>query len=240
MASKESSSRDLPGRHGKQGTPKPDPAVYDCGLPVLGICYGFHQLTLADDGEVKPLPHREYGRSKVIPAGKDPLFDGVPADFQSWMSHGDSVSRLGKNYRLIAESENGVPAAAAHMEKPLWGVQYHPEASHCEYGYRVLENFACRICGAKKEWTLEQYIDQETVRIRELAGDRDVLLLISGGVDSTVAAALLLKALDHSKVWLMYVDTGMMRKGESEEVARNLRVLGAEHLCCSLTRKSGF
>lgn len=212
------------------GTPKPDPAVLACGLPVLGICYGFHQITLADDGEVKPLPHREYGRSGVKHLSANSLFKGIPDEFLSWMSHGDSVTVLGKNYELIAQSENGVPAAAAHISKPLWGVQFHPEVSHCEYGVELLDNFACGICGAGKEWTLEKYVEQETVKLRRKAAGKDVLLLISGGVDSTVAAALLLKALSHEKIWLMYVDTGMMRKGESDEVAENLRSLGAENL----------
>ena len=212
------------------GTPKPDPAVLACGLPVLGICYGFHQLTLADDGEVKPLPHREYGRSDVRHLSANSLFKGIPEEFLSWMSHGDSVVVLGKNYELIAQSENGIPAAAAHINKPLWGVQFHPEVSHCEYGVELLENFACGICGAGKEWTLEKYVEQETIKLRRKAADKDVLLLISGGVDSTVAAALLLNALPHEKIWLMYVDTGMMRKGESDEVAENLRSLGAENL----------
>lgn len=214
----------------EENTPRPDPAVYACGLPVLGICYGFHQLTMADGGDVKPLPHREYGRSRVMPRGRNPLFTGIPEDFLSWMSHGDSVVALGDSYELIAESENGVPAAAAHMNLPLWGVQYHPEASHCEYGMQLLENFACGICGAKKEWTLEQYVDQEKKRLAEHAAGRDVLLLISGGVDSTVAGALLLEALPQDRVWLMYIDTGMMRQGESEEVAMNLKALGARNL----------
>lgn len=213
-----------------EGTPKPDPAVFECGLPVLGICYGFHQLTLADGGVVKPLPHREYGRSAVSQKASNPLFKGIPESFLSWMSHGDSISALGNDYELIAESENGVPAAAAHKTKPLWGVQYHPEASHSEFGAELLENFACGICGAKKEWTLEQYVEAEKAALQKKAADRDVLLLISGGVDSTVAAALLLEALPQDKIWLMYIDTGMMRKGESEEVAINLRALGAKNL----------
>ena len=146
-----------------------------------------------DGGEVKPLPHREYGRSRVTHTGGDPLFAGVSDDFLSWMSHGDSVAALGKNYRLVAESENGAVAAAAHWEKPFWGVQFHPEASHCEFGTGILKNFACGICGAAREWTLEHYIQDQTETIWNKARDRDVLLLISGGVDSTVAAALLLK-----------------------------------------------
>ena len=214
----------------EEGSPSPDPAVLKCGLPILGICYGFHKLTIMDGGDVKPLPHREYGRSRVRHTGDDPLFAGIPVDFLSWMSHGDSVAVLGRSFVSVAESENGVPAAAARIDKPVWGVQFHPEASHCEYGMELLENFACGICGARKEWTLDQYVDQETERIRDKAGEKDVLLLISGGVDSTVAAALLLKALSHSQVWLMYIDTGMMRKGETHEVEASLRGLGAENL----------
>jgi len=214
----------------EDGSPRPDNAVYSCGLPVLGICYGFHLLTIADGGDVKPLDRFEYGRSSVMLKGANPLFKDIPEEYQSWMSHGDSIAVLGNNYELIAESENSFPAAAAHISKPYWGVQFHPEASHCEYGVDVLENFACGICGAEKEWTLEQYIERESEALKKKAEGRNVLLLISGGVDSTVAAALLLKALPREKVWLMYIDTGMMRKGESEEVAINLRALGAENL----------
>ena len=214
----------------EEGSPQPDPAIWNCGIPVLGICYGFHALSIADGGEVVPLPHREYGRSQVFHNSTSELFHGIPGSFASWMSHGDSVRRVGKNFTQIATSENGVSAAAVHNSKLIFGVQFHPEASHCEFGVQLLENFACRICSAAKEWSLERYIEQETELLREKANGRDVLLLISGGVDSTVAAAMLLAALPHEKIWLMYIDTGMMRKGESEEVAGNLRALGAKNL----------
>ena len=245
----------------REGSPRPRPGVLTGGLPVLGICYGFHQLTLLDGGEVQPLPHREYGRARVTLRGDNPLFAGVPGDFLSWMSHGDSVAVLGAGFGELAGSEHGAVAAAAHREKPLWGLQFHPEADHCEFGSRILENFACGICGAAKEWTIEHYIEAEITALRakvagpgapagpvssdapgtpagpvgeEPAGPegrrRDVLLLISGGVDSTVAAALLLKALPPRHVHLMYIDTGMMRAGETEEVSAGLRRLGAENL----------
>ena len=230
----------------RQDSPRPDPALLECGLPVLGICYGFHQLICLDGGEVKGLPHREYGRSRVTCRADNPLFTGMPADFLSWMSHGDSVAALGSGYRELAVSEHGAAAAAVHREKPLWGVQFHPEADHCEFGSRILENFACTICRAAKEWSIEHYIEaeinalrtqvaapaasEETPPPRQAAPSRDVLLLISGGVDSTVAAALLLKALPPRRVHLMYIDTGMMRAGETEEVTAQLRRLGAENL----------
>ena len=256
----------------REGSPRPRPGVLTGGLPVLGICYGFHQLTLLDGGEVQPLPHREYGRARVTLRGDNPLFAGVPGDFLSWMSHGDSVAALGAGFGGLAESEHGAVAAAAHRERPLWGLQFHPEADHCEFGSRILENFACGICGAAKEWTIEHYIEAEIAALRaKVAGPagsgglegegpagpgargdsegeagpegsgapagegpggrgRDVLLLISGGVDSTVAAALLLKALPPRHVHLMYIDTGMMRAGETEEVSAALRRLGAENI----------
>lgn len=219
----------------REGSPRPRPGVLTGGLPVLGICYGFHQLTLLGGGEVQPLPHREYGRSRVTLRGENPLFAGVPGDFLSWMSHGDSVAVLGAGFGELAESEHGAVAAAAHREKPLWGLQFHPEADHCEFGSRILENFACGICGAAREWTIEHYIEAEIAALRAKVASpegrrRDVLLLISGGVDSTVAAALLLKALPPRHVHLMYIDTGMMRAGETEEVSAGLRRLGAENL----------
>ncbi|MCG8453088.1 MAG: glutamine-hydrolyzing GMP synthase [Spirochaetales bacterium] len=214
----------------EEGTPQPDPALFDCGLPLLGICYGFHQITRFDGGVVKPLPHREYGRSQVQVVQNDPLFEGIEAPFDSWMSHGDSVDAPGRNHDVIAVSENGVPAAIAHRDKMIRGVQFHPEASHCEHGTKILENFAVGICGCQRQWTLEQYIERQRSELQQQAAEKDVLLLISGGVDSTVAAALLLKALPAERVWLMYVDTGMMRKGESDEVAKNLKALGAKNL----------
>lgn len=215
-----------------KGSPHPDSAIFSCGLPVLGICYGFHQLVLMNQGEVKALPHQEYGRSKVLHHGDDPCFKGVPENFFSWMSHGDSVVRLGDDFRIIAESENGFIAAGKHKVQPVWGVQFHPEASHCEYGKRILENFTIGICRARRQWSLEKYREVRMEEIRAKVGNREVLLLISGGVDSTVAAALLLRALSKDKIWLMYIDTGMMRKNESDEVVINLKNLGSENLLC--------
>lgn len=214
----------------EQGAAQPHESVFDCGLPVLGICYGFHQMTLLEGGQVESLPRREYGQSRVTHDKSDPLFASVPESFQSWMSHGDSVTGLGRGYKAVAESENGITAGASHVEKVRWGVQFHPEASHCEYGNRILENFAVGICSCEKEWSLEMYLEREIEKIRRETAGREVLLLISGGVDSTVAAALLLKALPRETVWLMYIDTGMMRQGESSEVAENLKSLGAENL----------
>lgn len=208
-------------------------SVLETGLPVLGICYGIQRLTLQGGGRVRPLHEREYGRKPVrlLPSGvQDPLFTGVEDQFASWMSHGDSIEMPAPGFSVLAQSEGGIIAALADPERRLWGVQFHPEVSHCESGTRILQNFISGICGASGGWSMEAYIEYERTRIRTRVGERDVLLLISGGVDSTVAGALLLATLDPEKVHLMYIDTGLMRKAESIEVMTNLRALGARHL----------
>ncbi len=214
----------------EEGAPKPDPKVFDLGLPILGICYGFQRITQDFGGEVLPLETKEYGRTKVHHLEESPLTDGIPDNFLSWMSHGDSLNRLAPGFTLIGRSENDHPAIGWNKEKNWYGIQFHPEVTHCDYGNALLENFCCRVCGASKDWNLDLFIEQVGERIHKQVGKEKVLLLISGGVDSTVAGGLLLKILDPDQVYLMYIDTGMMRKGESDEVALNLKKLGATHL----------
>ena len=209
--------------------PRVDPAVFELGLPVLGICYGLQQIVDARGGTVAKAERREYGRSRVNFEQSHPLFDGVPAGFTSWMSHGDHVTTLPKGSTIVASSEHGVPAAI-DAGKSLVGIQFHPEVTHCEYGNEILANFAHRIAGASSDWSMDDYEEEASARVRETVGDSPVLLLISGGVDSTVVGALLLHALPSEQVHLMYIDTGLMRKDESAEVAENLRALGATHL----------
>lgn len=212
------------------GAPKPDPAVYQSGLPILGVCYGIQRMTADFGGVVKTLPDREYGRQAVRVEEENALTRGLPQGFISWMSHGDSVDTPAPGFRVLARSETGIPAILAHESKPLWGVQFHPEVTHCEHGLAILGNYALDICGASREWSMERYVEESGARIRSAVGGGDVLLLISGGVDSTVAAALVLKTLDPRRVHLMYIDTGLMRKDESVQVMRTLQGLGAAHL----------
>jgi len=214
----------------EQGAPAPDPAVYDSGLPVLGVCYGIQRMTADFGGSVRTLPEREYGRQAVRVEEENALTRGLPRSFVSWMSHGDSVETPAPGFRVLARSESGIPALLAHESRPLWGVQFHPEVTHCEYGLEILGNFALGICGASREWSMERYVEEAGERIRSIVGSGDILLLISGGVDSTVAAALVLKSLDPRRVHLMYIDTGLMRKDESVQVMLSLRRLGATHL----------
>ena len=210
--------------------PVPDKAVYALGLPVLGICYGAQRMTYDHGGTVATLADREYGRRRVAVSAPDPLFDGVPADFLSWMSHGDSIERMAPGFRVIATTDNGIPAAIVHASLSLRGVQFHPEVTHCEHGTRILSNFVFGICGCRKSWTMERYIDAARADLRARVGSSPVLLLISGGVDSTVAAALLLETLGPERVHLLYIDTGLMRQDESVEVMKTLNALGAMHV----------
>ncbi len=215
------------------GAPAPHPSVFSCGLPVLGVCYGIQRMTLDQGGAVERLPEREYGRKPVAlldSGAASPLFAGVGREFSSWMSHGDSIASPAPGWKVLAESEGGIPAALAHETLPQWGVQFHPEVSHCEFGTRILENYVLGICGARKGWSMQAYLEREAERIRAKVGARPCLLLISGGVDSTVAGAFLLKILDPKLVYLLYIDTGLMRKAESDEVMKNLSQLGATHL----------
>jgi GMP synthase (glutamine-hydrolysing) len=209
--------------------PRVDPELLSTGLPLLGICYGFQLITHLSGGKVENLAVKEYGRVPLTLKAGNPLFEGVPSGFNSWMSHGDSIAVLAPGYEITAVSDNH-PAAAWNHEKRIWGIQFHPETTHNDYGNQILENFAFGICKASKDWNLDKVLELESRKIRERVGKKDVLLLISGGVDSTVAGAMLLKILESSQVHLMYIDTGLMRKNESEEVAGILKQLGAENL----------
>lgn len=221
----------------QEGSPAPDLAMLGTGLPILAICYGIQWLTMHAGGVVERCETREYGSMRVrfLPAVQDSgraatLLEGLPDSFLSWMSHGDSIVRPGEEWDVVGISESGVPAILAHRAWPWFGLQFHPEVSHCEHGMDILANFVFRICGAERGWSMEAYLEQEARLLRERVGKEPVLLLISGGVDSTVAGAFLLKSLDPEQVYLLYIDTGLMRKAENEEVMHNLSRLGARHL----------
>jgi len=223
----------------------PDKAIYDCGLPLLGICYGLHRMTVDLGGKVKPLPKREYGRIGVkisLPADPQPgnakpegfaarFLEGFRSpSFTAWMSHGDTLTNLAHGFTEYGTSASGFPAVVAHDTKPWFGLQFHPEVTHCEGGDDILGAFAFGVCGCAKNWTMQHYIEEIRSSLNARVGGNPVLLLISGGVDSTVAGALLLKTLPSDQVHLMYMDTGLMRKDETAIVKTNLEKLGAKHL----------
>jgi GMP synthase (glutamine-hydrolysing) len=215
----------------------PDKRIYSCGLPLLGICYGLQRMTHDTGGKVEPLPKREYGGVVVnigaasAPGHAQPFFKGFKKKrFTSWMSHGDTLTKLGEGFREFGTSETGYPAVVVHDTKPWFGLQFHPEVSHCEGGLDILAAFVFGVCGCSAGWTMEQYVEEVRLSLEEKVGDNPVLLLISGGVDSTVAGALLLKTLNPDAVHLMYMDTGLMRKNETKTVKASLEGLGARHL----------
>jgi len=213
------------------GAPAVDKRIYQAGLPILGICYGLHRLAADHGGTVASLGRKEYGRAQVRLDERTELFSRIPgAGFLSWMSHGDSLTVVPDGFRVIARSDNGLPAAFANTDRRMWGVQFHPEASHCEHGMDILEAFAADICGAAREWNMQTFLATARQSLATRVGKRPVVLLISGGVDSCVVAALLLKSLPVEQVRLMYIDTGLMRLDESHEVLQSLDTLHARHV----------
>jgi GMP synthase (glutamine-hydrolysing) len=214
----------------------PDRKVYDCGLPLLGICYGLQRMTYDLGGTVEPLPDTEYGRIEVK-VKKDvsklhilKFLKGFKDSFTAWMSHGDTLTRLAPGFSIYGTSGTGYPAVVAHDEKQWFGLQFHPEVTHCEGGDDILGAFVFGVCGCSAGWTMEYYIEELGQSLKQRAGDNPVLLLISGGVDSTVAGAALLKTLKSEQVHLMYMDTGLMRKNETAAVKASLEKLGAKNL----------
>ena len=217
----------------------PDKKLYDCGLPLLGICYGLQRMTYDLGGKVEPLPKTEYGRIEVkITATATTAANGRCANFlkgfrpsfTAWMSHGDTLTKLASGFKEYGSSATGYPAVVAHEQKPWFGLQFHPEVTHCEGGDDILGAFIFNVCGCDKGWSMEHYIEELGRSLKERAGENPVLLLISGGVDSTVAGAALLKTLKSEQVHLMYMDTGLMRKNETAAVRANLEKLGAKNL----------
>lgn len=210
--------------------PRPDPRVYRLGLPLLGICYGLQITAHLHGGTISRSKTREYGPARVTFDTDTPPFAGLDGERTTWMSHGDALESLPDGGRVTATSAHGVTAAVALPALNFVGLQFHPEVTHTEDGSTILEHFAIGVCGARRQWSIEDYLTPLSASITERVGDRAVLLLISGGVDSTVVAATLLRALAPHQVHLMYIDTGLMRAAESVEIKHTLDGLGAEHV----------
>lgn len=212
-----------------EDAPKADPALFGLGIPVLGICYGMQMMCAALGGEVSPCEVSEYGTTEVTATGKCVLFDGVRSPMRTLMSHTDYVSRVPEGFRVTAVTANCPAAAVACDERRLYGVQFHPEVERTRGGKRIIRNFLYKVCGAKGDYTMDAYIESEVERIRETVGGHEVVLGLSGGVDSAVAAALIERAVP-DRLTCIFVDHGMMRKNEGEEIraafgGRSLRLV---------------
>ncbi|MFP3939013.1 MAG: glutamine-hydrolyzing GMP synthase [Thermoanaerobaculia bacterium] len=212
------------------GDEKPDcrPGLWELGLPVLGICYGMHLVAARFGGAVSP-GHGEYGVTDLDIDPEVPLFDGLDPRQRVLMSHGDSVREMPEGFRVAARSEDAV-AAVADPERRLYGVQFHPEVDLTEHGRQMLANFLHGVCGLEGNYVLEDRIETAVAKIRAQVGEHPCLVLVSGGVDSAVSAALLLQALGPERVYAVHVDHGLMRKGESDRICRVLREMGLVHL----------
>lgn len=206
--------------------PTIDDRILDLGLPILGICYG-HQLLAKKLGcNVKSLGHGEYGKATLSVNNSVDLFIETPKSQTVWMSHGDSVEDLIPGMQVLARTQTCPIAAFAHVERNIYGVQFHPEVAHTQFGGALLKNFSRRICRVTETETIRDRVDRLLDEIRVQVGDRKVLFFVSGGVDSTVAFSLCAKALPRSQVFGIYVDTGFMRKNETAELESILRKAG--------------
>jgi GMP synthase (glutamine-hydrolysing) len=208
--------------------PLPDPAIFELGIPMLGICYGLQLMAKYLGGNVEPGQKREYGKGMLTVT--DPacaLFRGVPGTLQVWNSHGDKITRIPKGFRAVAVTENSHLAAVEHRKRKLFGLQFHPEVVHTPQGREVLSNFVHGICGCGREWTMQRYIDQAVNDIRSQVGREKIILGLSGGVDSSVAAALLHRAVG-TQLTCIFVNNGLLRAREAEMVRevfeRNFKV----------------
>jgi len=200
--------------------PHCDPAVYDLGVPVLGICYGMQLTAQTLGGQVERAVEREYGRVTVRMKEQAGLLKGLSPGSACWMSHTWQVSACPPGFHIIADTDNCPIAAMANDAKRIYGVQFHPEVTHTDEGKRIIENFVRVICGCKGDWTMDAYAETAVKQIREIVSDTGtVLLALSGGVDSSVAAALIHRAIG-SRLTCVFVDHGLLRKGESEQVCR--------------------
>ncbi len=202
--------------------PKSAPEIFESGIPVLAICYGLQWMMYHLGGEVKPSGSREYGRSCLKLTGEDPLFHDVPRESHAWVSHADEVISPAPGFEVIAESESVPNTALCDRSRKLWGVQFHPEVVHTDYGKQVMFNFTRRICGCKGQWSPAAYIDYAVADIRHQVGSDNVVLGLSGGVDSTVAAALIHRAVGDQLTGI-FVDNGLLRYKEAERMLKVFR-----------------
>jgi GMP synthase (glutamine-hydrolysing) len=208
------------------GSPQVDPAIFELGAAVLGICYGQQLMAWHLDGEVSKGELGEYGLAWLETVTDAPLFNGIAGRQQVWMSHRDTVSRLPAGFSLLGRTETCPVAAIADVERRLYGVQFHPEVVHTERGRRLLDNFLFGVCGCEQDWSPREQTERIEEEVRQLAAGRNVFFFVSGGVDSTVAFTLCLRALGAGRVRGLYVDTGLMREGETEFVRNVFASLG--------------
>jgi len=205
------------------GAPRCDPALFSLGVPVLGICYGMQLSCQILGAKVGKAASREFGRATIRVGEVDAIFKNVPKDMTVWMSHGDQVQAVtGGDFEAIASTDTCPVAAVKHRTKPVFGLQFHPEVSHTPEGGRILRNFLHGVCGCQGLWRMETFIEQSVASIQKRVGNSRVICGLSGGVDSSVVAAMLLRAVG-PQVACIFVDNGLLRQGEAEKVRRTFQ-----------------
>ncbi|MGD2029189.1 MAG: glutamine-hydrolyzing GMP synthase [Desulfobacterales bacterium] len=206
----------------EKNSPKCDESIFNLGIPVLGICYGMQFMINALGGTVKRAQKREYGFAALKLKTRAGLFKGVDETTKSWMSHGDSIEKLPRGFKITASTKNTKIAATAHVKKNLYGFQFHPEVHHTPKGKAMLRNFLFDVCGCKRTWTMKSFAKDSIAQIKETLGDKKVILGLSGGVDSSVTAILIHKAVGKN-LTCIFVDNGLLRKDEAEKLKKTLK-----------------
>ncbi|UTR13632.1 glutamine-hydrolyzing GMP synthase [Salipaludibacillus sp. LMS25] len=208
-----------PGSVYADGAPRCDEAIFDLGIPVLGICYGMQLMTHHFKGSVEAANHREYGKANIHIENKSKLFGQLPDEQSVWMSHGDLVKAPPAGFRVDATNVSCPVAAMSDESRGLYGVQFHPEVRNTEHGNEMLKNFVYDVCQCDGNWSMENFIEMEVEKVREAVGERKVLCALSGGVDSSVVAALIHKAIGDQLI-CMFIDHGLLRKNEADSVMK--------------------
>ena len=206
------------------GAPRLKKQVLDLGVPVLGICYGMQAITVAMGGKVDHSDKREYGHAMVECKVKDALWEGLPSSHRVWMSHQDRVDKMPKGFKILGDTES-CPAAFRHTSRPIYGVQFHPEVHHTTHGDLILKNFVMGVCGCEADWKMKSFVERTIEELREMVGDRRVVCAVSGGVDSTVLATLLHRAIG-KQLKCVFVDNGVLRLNEEKVVPERFAEIG--------------
>lgn len=210
----------------EENAPKPDVSQYTSKLPVLGICYGAQLLAEMSGGEVMRSTHREYGRANLVNVeNANPLLKNIPSNSQVWMSHGDTIKSAGPESRIICSTADVECAGYQIGDKAIFGVQFHPEVYHSIDGKQLLENFVVGVCGCTQDWTPAFFVDETVAQLKNQLGNDKVIMGLSGGVDSSVAAVLIHKAIGNNLICI-FVDNGLLRKNEFDEVLHSYRDMG--------------
>lgn len=206
----------------EEGAPILSREIFEANIPILGICYGDQLTAYVLGGQIEKGEVNEYGNTQIRVDTTSPLFKGVAEESKCWMSHTYHISELPKGFKVIASSESCPNAAMANEELKIYGLQFHPEVKHTEYGFKIIENFIHNVCGLEGTWNMSSFAENKIREIKELVGDRKVLCAMSGGVDSSVAAVMVHKAIG-TQLTCVFVDHGLLRKNEAEEVDATFR-----------------